>query len=624
MWTIIYNGTEKSFEDWSAGKARLERNGFHGDFFKFVIDGMPYDSASLFPFMGKLTIMRDRVQAGRPGAYTYSGGSTYFVGWVKSENRTGDSQGEFIQYSLGNILWRMSRLVYEQQWPRILTTHVILNKVPSYANIQLSTVGQLQSILDFVNGRIGNLFAYDLTGTPNIFPPSDEKRDITCDEALRSQLKYIPTLTLRVNYATNDTIGKPTIVLANRSAITGTRVFTHNIGAGVEISSNTISSLDELVASSCFVTYETTSRIGNVDSISVVTDVFPLNSVASDSSFRASAAIKGGELNQQAAVLDSFFFTDAVLGVTQDWLVEKNPWLTNVVANTLTYRSVTFTDKNGTVIIPYDYELRNKGTYHKWMNGNKKDVVVRALVSYTDQSGRIVVDEELTHRITTTDLPPDTYYRNTVAFPGEPVPGFKMYDSFGNPVFNTDPAQSGLYGFSLACHFYNELSVTQYEGEIIIDNNNGEVSANDYAGSCINLSGGLAGWATMNALVQSVSEDLETGLVTVRFGRNKFLSIGELLDLIRVFRQRQFSFYTGQMVTGGANNTDVESPDATAKDDVARGQGTKNKDVISWVDPNDPTKKNITTIDALTNTVTIATQDPADGQIILSLGDLTA
>jgi hypothetical protein len=183
------------------------------------------------------------------------------------------------------------------------------------------------------------------------------------------------------------------------------------------------------------------------------------------------------------------------------------------------------------------------------------EVVVHATVSYTDTTlGVVGSGNEIVHQnedvhiaIKTVNLPGGTYTRQHVTQYGE-----------GQPV-------------GMAYTFYTLLSVLQYEGEVAVDNNGSEVSAQQFLGCLLNLNGGLTDWQTMNALVQSTSEDLEAGVVTVKFGQNKYLNPGQVMDLLRVTRTRNYSDYTTSFAQGVGSLADIVMPSATAKQDSTKG-----------------------------------------------------
>lgn len=86
----------------------------------------------------------------------------------------------------------------------------------------------------------------------------------------------------------------------------------------------------------------------------------------------------------------------------------------------------------------------------------------------------------------------------------------------------------------LAAQFYSSLSTLQWQGTVTLNESN--PSGAWRPGKVINLLGGRSPWATMNALIQVVEEDLTTGETSVEFGPASQLGPQDYLELIRFRR----------------------------------------------------------------------------------------
>ncbi|HEX4083988.1 MAG TPA: hypothetical protein VHY22_03680, partial [Chthoniobacteraceae bacterium] len=116
---------------------------------------------------------------------------------------------------------------------------------------------------------------------------------------------------------------------------------------------------------------------------------------------------------------------------------------------------------------------------------------------------------------------------------------------------SAEPAPIGL-----AQYLYETCSILFYEG-------NYTSVAQDCApaalGVVLNLTGGRTEWAGMNALVQEIEQDLETGKTTYRFGAYGHLTIQDLLERIRAARRHTTAKYAHERVTGAsADDTPVD------------------------------------------------------------------
>lgn len=87
---------------------------------------------------------------------------------------------------------------------------------------------------------------------------------------------------------------------------------------------------------------------------------------------------------------------------------------------------------------------------------------------------------------------------------------------------------------NLASDFFSSVSTLQWEGQVVVKE--AECSGIARPGNVLNLDNGNSDWATMNALIQSVTEDLETGETTIAFGPAEQLGPQDFLDLVRFRR----------------------------------------------------------------------------------------
>ncbi len=115
----------------------------------------------------------------------------------------------------------------------------------------------------------------------------------------------------------------------------------------------------------------------------------------------------------------------------------------------------------------------------------------------------------LTIKLKLTNLSTGTFNSIPQVTPGEPVP-------------------YGLAGYIFAIE-----QIPQYQGSFAVVEQ--EISDVCPVGHCLNLSGGLAEWATMNACVQQVSYD-ETGKTEIHFGPAQHLGCADLVERLRVNR----------------------------------------------------------------------------------------
>ena len=136
-----------------------------------------------------------------------------------------------------------------------------------------------------------------------------------------------------------------------------------------------------------------------------------------------------------------------------------------------------------------------------------------------------------------------------------------LYQSEAWVTGQADPVPYGLPGY-----IYALATIPQFDGRITIVEQ--EISDVCPIGNLLNLSGGLAEWATMNATVQAVSYD-DNGKTELSFGPAKHLGAADLIELLRVNRGPRWFYQIGgdvmnQNSSSGSlalgQNTPVSSP----------------------------------------------------------------
>src|SRR5271155_600354 len=89
-----------------------------------------------------------------------------------------------------------------------------------------------------------------------------------------------------------------------------------------------------------------------------------------------------------------------------------------------------------------------------------------------------------------------------------------------------------------------------FEGKITSEQ--AEVSGAVGLGNAVNLTGGRTEWESMNAPVQTITEDVDAGKTEGGFGPSAHLSPQDLVELLRGTRRRNASSRGG---SGGERNT---------------------------------------------------------------------
>jgi hypothetical protein len=86
----------------------------------------------------------------------------------------------------------------------------------------------------------------------------------------------------------------------------------------------------------------------------------------------------------------------------------------------------------------------------------------------------------------------------------------------------------------LASAFYASSNVLQWQGSLALKEL--ECTRAIYLGSYVNLTGGRSAWASMNAVVQTTTEDIMNGLTNIELGPPEHLGLADFVDLMSPFR----------------------------------------------------------------------------------------
>jgi hypothetical protein len=162
-----------------------------------------------------------------------------------------------------------------------------------------------------------------------------------------------------------------------------------------------------------------------------------------------------------------------------------------------------------------------------------------------------IVNKLISYSFVATDLTSKTYKRTDSFSAGEAIPT------------------------GIAEAYYNSVNPLQYEGDIVFIAT--EIPGTIGFQNVLNLSNGQAAWATMKALIQSISENVDEGTTTISFGPADHLGPADLIELLRCNRGRKISGSWQARNTGlaqDASSTLVEEDAFTPNSKAILGGGT--------------------------------------------------
>jgi len=544
-WLITYNGLTQTFAARGLSNLRRTRVSQAQDTVSFTCPG-PYDAAELFPF-GSIVEISFQPDVGD--------NVRWFYGKVIQVPRSGSGTEENMDYILAGPWWHLDNLVYQQAWSAgrqvspytladgesklgeetvdeilydligIYKSRVILGQAPAGTRLNSGQV-----ITDVINYAIASGAPIALgTIEPDLDIPWDEQNDITCAEAIRRMLRWSPDAIAWFDYSTSP---YPTFNCARRSTLASLSLPVIPEESGIQsVSALQIIPRPDIQVPAVVLKFEQVNTINDVDYESITTQKFPLSATGREfGALTATLQLAG----TQATILSQQIKAKALgadVWANDAWWRAHDPSIANDEIYELTFIAPHSADPGE----DYPNEL-TEGTVQDWMDKHVKKHIVYStcLVTVKDSEGNDIKTEArvLSCEIVVTDaggvIPPGveitkTYTRLTNLVSGETVPA------------------------GLAESIYNSLNPLQYDGKLNLVEEEclvgaSLVEARAHLGLVLNLTGGLAAWATMNALVQQIDEDVDSGRTTLSFGPPEQLSIQDLMEFLRANRGRGVAF----------------------------------------------------------------------------------
>jgi len=552
VWTILHGEDEETFADLGLASLTRTRVNQDADVVSFVADGEAFDGTVLFPYGDTVTIKQD--------------GVVWFVGTITQVPRFGSPREESITYRVSGPWHDLDRLTFQQTWKmwdaieEELTdqykTRVILGQNSDGDRIHAGAV--VTEILAFAAANGISLAAGTIT--PDIEFPWDEATDIMCGEALRKVLKWVPDGVTWFDYATTP----PTLHCKRRSEMTAVDFNIVQCEPNHELS---ITARNDLQVPAVVIKYEQTHTVDGMAYESVSTDAWPAESTGLEpGALNMTVQLAGIRVTRQSQDIEVVAMPGNLND--EDWWKTKVEWLNDDRITAITIHDAERVGHAGDPGPGDEYYANEltKGTIHDWMTEDVEEDLIEVMIDYTiaeqDEAGNIVEKVEnkrVTYNFVATDLDSGTYSRTAGVETGEAVP-------------------SGV-----AQKIYDAANALHYDGSFIIEEE--EVSGNVFPGRTINLTDSdQEAWATMNAPVQEVIEEVDSGRTTIGFGPPEHLGPVDLIELMRGNRGRRTSTLWKARTTG--NSADAGS--SVAADGYSPASNISNG-------PGEPIKQNYRT-----------------------------
>jgi len=489
--------TWQTLEAASIEGAALTFRGNAADDFSFEVPGDML-AADLFAY-------------GAPIALKYDS-TIRFRGRMNTIPRQGVGAQESVAYTAVGGWWWLEQLTYSQQWQIMRTTDNELIQAPKPRIIIGQTdAGERRTLSQEIEAVIDYAIAkgYPIAkGTIDAGPtaPYSEHANFFCADVIRQCMRFMPD---RICYFDHSTSPYPTFHCREIANLTAATVNMVNVDA----ESLSLTPRYDIQVPGIRVTYEQTHTVDGND-------------------YEASTLDTAGDTDDSRCVDLLFELSgSSTTYMRQKIEVAEYPaapytdktfwkglfaWMDSIDADDLTIDEVT---RSGTEEFT---KFLAKGSIQEWMSGIEyEDETWTVKVSYirrnsTGAALESVESKELKLTLRSTNAATKEYRRVGSYQAAETVP------------------------VGVATALYSSWNRLQWEGNVSIT----ETEASFAIGPWIklNISNGLAAWATMNAAVQQVTVDIERGISRAKTGPSAILEGDTLVALFRACRARRFAW----------------------------------------------------------------------------------
>lgn len=546
-WTLTIGAETKTLADWGMEDVQVRFTSLDADTLQFRRVGAAVDSDELLAYGAPVVLLRDAVPV-----FT---GQRVLVPGEASE--AGEDQGYTF---LGPWDW-LNRNTYKSLWTggiggvltTIYTSHII-------------QTGSLQQIITaVVNYAIARGAPLQL-GTVDIptTPPVTEYVDKTCAGVIRDVLQYAPDAIAWFDYSTTP----PTFHVRQRSNLTpvSLKLPTATDQTGITIDTLRIVPLTNLQVPSVEITCEITSQVDGEEKFSFYRENYPPGSTGlEDAAVNSTINLQGFSATHVTGYVEAATIETGSLA----WWTNHLPKLADprVSGLALVAGSIERQGLNGAEAANLPREIVD-GQAAEWMvNPDGSDIewddeiiVARFDFNFADDDGLEVLKfkaERFAVRVRTTNAPVGpTDYSTLETFEA------------------ADPIPTGL-----AQYLYDSLSPLHYE--VNLRTLEEEITGRVQPRNLLNLTNGKTAWATMNAVVQEVIWQIDSGTTQITAGPPKHLTLSDLLSLMKANRGRRRWTNPSTQSTGELSGpSNVEMSRAGANNDGTGGLGTPSKFVI--------------------------------------------
>jgi hypothetical protein len=529
MWTVTHNGTTKSLEEWQITNVVRTLSSFAVSTVSFDVSA-EFDADDVFAHGSEVIIHRD----------LGDGPVQWFVGRVDQTPRTANGRYEGHGYVLVDAWWHLETLVYQIVWKELanplepsegltekLYSDIILNLSP--AGTLVTTKDQIRAVLEYATEEAEAPFQIGTIDLPDLYPPTSQVSARMCSEIIENQRRFTPDAVSWFDYET----APPTLHIKRRSALTRV-VIPASETIGFQIRPRY-----DLQVPAVVIQYRRTNVVNGVPFYQQELDIAPPGATGKE--FKAVVA----PVNLQGSVVNASFAQIECAAIEPEsvdwWKGQYNPLAEETIKNL----SVSDVSREGSL----PRFLKN-GMIPGWLLASRSKSAQRETIRAKASYNQVDEEEETTVRqtrtgqdihteLTATDLESGTYLNSLSVELGQPTP------------------------IGLADYLYAATSILHYDGGFTLSED--ECSGQVGLGNVVCLAGGRLEWATMDAVVQSITETIDDGRTAVVLGPPKHLGVDDIIELLSAIRNRVHytpisSWNSGVAASGNGGATPKEAP----------------------------------------------------------------
>lgn len=550
-WYLKIGGVKKSFADWGLSNLRRTRQSGAVDTVSFTADGAAFDSDPFAAAHGDtITIYQDEVQ--------------WFVGRITQIPRSGTPTDESLSYTASGPWCWLENLVFRQYWKtgggesQQLVPRAVLGQDVEGGRM---TSGQvLREVLQYAIDcgapfQIGTI-------EPAIAIPLDEQKNVVCAEVIRTAMRWTPDAVELFDYSTSP----PTIHILQQAGLTAVDL---QYGEDQQLVSGlSIVRRDDLRVPAVVICYDVTNNVDGEEQTNFILDTWPAEATGREyGALVMSIPWQGSTITTtrqpvKTRNIQDHFGDPVKLPMVRSWWKKIHPQFANLPDEEWTILDIPGWDPGYLKIQFSDPDQLDDAGEPAVIDGLPNELVDGSITDWMKQSpynrkGYRVI---MTARIQVGVADIQDYQVEITA------------TNAATGVYSTTDVEPGMEPPSgIAEAMFNILNRVQFEGSVNLDEE--EVSGQLRPGKALNIIGSRAEWATMNAIVQSVTEDIENGNTIANFGPPQHLSVQNLIELLRVSRSNGVGGRQ-QNVTGADARTGGKTKNAVTLGGIVPGRNS--------------------------------------------------